>query len=176
MYYPRSNKPRSLWSYHLGLNPPDEYERRILLLHAFVQEDTCYKVANSDWVVNAMSVKLEQPPRPPPLTQGGPIYLPAHHHCLHIAQLFVQNVEISEHTTLEEYRSKITSIRQLWEVLHRRLDGYILANQYILQEPHDYFGGGLCRNSEWEPSNDTVYGEVRIYLHICYLWAFCLTL
>jgi hypothetical protein len=168
MYYPKTNNPRSLWSYHLGLNPPEEAQRRVLRLDAYAQEHSYYKLVGSSEVVSGMSVKLERP-KPPPGTQGGPIYLPVHRHCLHIADCFVDSIETSIHTLPKEYSGKITSIRQLWEVLYRRLHGDILAHEYELQEPHDYFGGRLCRNVDWEARDDIEHGEVRILVSVYYV-------
>ncbi|KIN00562.1 hypothetical protein OIDMADRAFT_145999 [Oidiodendron maius Zn] len=164
LYYPRTNHPRSLWSYHLGPHPPDEAQRRVLRLDTDVDNDICekpyFKLAGSGKKVRALSVHLACHPLPPGGTQGGPIYLPVHRHCLHIADCFIQSVDASMHTSSEEYHGKITSIRQLWEVLYRRLEGYILADQWVLQEPHDYFGGKSCRSMEWEPPNDPPYGAL----------------
>jgi hypothetical protein len=112
--------------------------------------------------VKAMTI---EPYRGQPLRrgQGGPLYLPVHRPCLHIADYFVESIDTSMHTFPEKYSGKITSIRQLWEVLSRRLVGHEgrMWGPFSLQEPHDYFGGDLSR-FEWEPANEGSYGEVRI--------------
>ncbi|KIM93653.1 hypothetical protein OIDMADRAFT_61296 [Oidiodendron maius Zn] len=64
------------------------------------------------------------------------------------------------HTFPREYYGKITSIRQLWEVLYGRLDGSILAHEYVLKEPHDYFWGGRPGQVECEPTDGEPYGEL----------------
>lgn len=110
-----------------------------------------------------MSVHLERNPLPPGKTQGGPIYLPIHGHCVHIADCFVHSVDRGLQIVPQEDHGNITSICQLWEVLYRRLDGYISANEYRILEPHDYFAGSSCRKLEWETDEDELEGEVRIF-------------
>jgi hypothetical protein len=175
IYYPQTSPFCSLWSYHLGLDPPDEAQRRVLRLDADVEEDDYskfyFKLAGSGKEVSAMTVEANR--QPLQRGQGGPIYLPVHRPCLHIADYFVQSIDTSMHTFPEEYYGKITSIRQLWEVLYRRLEGHIW-DQYVLQEPHDYFGGDLSRGVEWEPPNGEPYGEVRISILVYYFYVYSL--
>lgn len=84
-----------------------------------------------------MSVDLDNPISDPE-TEGGPISLPSHLGCVHIADCFVHSIDTDVHAAPEEDHGKITSIRQLWEVLYMRLEGYIDTNEYALAEPHDY--------------------------------------
>lgn len=165
MYYPHNSLDHP-WSYDLMRDPPNEDQRSVLRLDAYAEEDSYFILAESDRVVSALSVEVEYEPPPPLRTQSGPIYLPVHRHCLHTADYFVQSIDTSMHTFPREYDGKITSIRQLWEVLYRRLDGSIVAHEYVLKEPHGYFGGGLPGQVEWEwePTDDEPYGEVRILI------------
>ncbi|KAK8076287.1 hypothetical protein PG994_003559 [Apiospora phragmitis] len=56
---------------------------------------------------------------------------------------------------------EIRSIKQLWQVLHRRMLGTLpVVGEYLIEEPHDYFGGRLCRNVYWELDDDPKYGQL----------------
>lgn len=56
----------------------------------------------------------------------------------------------------------IISVKNLWEVLHRRLRGTAgVVPAWVLPEPHEYFGGRRCRNIDWEPEDDPEHAKVR---------------
>lgn len=53
-----------------------------------------------------------------------------------------------------EPEDEISSLKQLWEVLYRRMPGtHYTPIEQTLPHPFDYYGGKSCRNLEWEPEN-----------------------
>jgi hypothetical protein len=96
---------------------------------------------------------------------GGALYLPVHEACLDIAHQFIKRATDKDKKT-GALGNEINSMRNLWEVLYRRLNGSpIPPNIGFLPEPHDYYGGRLCRGTDWEPPNNPEDGEVSDYPH-----------
>jgi hypothetical protein len=162
-----TDSPQELWPYNLGPDPPDEARRRVLRLDAVYDDNSNYnyiqyfKLAESGQKLRPMTVDLDSISVPE--TDGSPLYLPSHLRCVHIADCFVHSIDTGVLAAPEEDHGKITSIRQLWEVLYRRLPGYEDANEYWSAEPHDYFAGRSCRKADWEYGEDEMEGEVRIF-------------
>lgn len=87
-------------------------------------------------------------------TAGGRLYFPLHQQCFQLAQRFM-----GSRPGPREPQGQISSAEQLWEVLLHRMPGSL--SQYILPEPHDYYGGSGCRNVYWDPDDgEPEYGEV----------------
>src|ERR1700710_1126435 len=110
LYYERStflpsDSPQELWSYNLGDHPPDEARRRVLRLDAVIDDscmtDSCFrpyfKLAESGQQLRGMSVHLDNPE-----TYGGPIHLPSHLRCVHIADCFVHSIDTGVPAAPEE--------------------------------------------------------------------------
>ena len=98
---------------------------------------------------------------------GTPLYLPVHQSCMKLAELFINAYKWRQlrRSVVPEY--DIASDKILWDVLHRRLYGADPhTQQWELPEPHDYFGGKRCRNTEWEPDNDSKEGIVSYFNHL----------
>lgn len=166
-YWPWNAYPRSLYAFHLGPNPPKEAQRSVLRLDAHAHGTSQFDILGSGERVNAMCVKIER--KTPAIDHGGPLYLPVHKLCLQLADCFIDSMGTSMHMSQVLLNDRITSIKQLWEVLYRRLHG----SAWVLPEPHDYFGGRRCRNIDWEALDDPDHGEVcvlaLVYLHLCLL-------
>jgi hypothetical protein len=171
-YWPQDAYPRSLYAFHLGRNPPEEAQRSVLRLNAHAHGTSQFDLLGSGERVNAMCVEIER--KTPTIDHGGPLYLPVHSLCLQLADRFIDSMGTSVNTSQVLPGGRITSIKQLWEVLYRRLYGSLFPYRtWELPEPHDYFGGRRCRNVDWEAGDDLEHGEVRIlalvYLHLCLL-------
>lgn len=167
-YWPRSfSNPESLYTFYLGPNPPKK--TRVLQLDACARGGDRFDIVGSGERVSAMIVDIE--PKPGGIDHGKPLYLPVHGICLQLAECFIDSMKRTSHTPSDD---RITSIKKLWEVLYRRLNGTHTSfppRMGALPEPHDYFGGRLCRNVEWEPGDDIQHAKVRIlilvYLDSC---------
>ena len=148
------------FAYHLGENPPQEADRTVLRIEAQPLGGSLFRLIGSGAEVHAMCVRGDRA-----LCRqkyGGPLYLPAHSACLQLADRFVDSVE-SAPSSPAIPSNGITSIKQLWEVIHRRLYGDVLGfPECILPEPHNYFGGRICRNCEWESGEDQEQADVCI--------------
>lgn len=109
--------------------------------------------------VDAMRVALQL--KKPTPDHGAPLYLPVHPLCLQLADRFVDSVETSLLMAQIIPPDGITSVKNLWEVLHRRLRGTAGGGPaWVLPEPHEYFGGRRCRNIDWEPGDDPEHAKV----------------
>ena len=88
------------------------------------------------------------------------MYLATHRLCLQLADKFIESTKSS--LALAGVPSdSIISIRNLWEVLYRRLPAGLFGDRtLVLLEPHDYFGAKAARNLAWEPSDDDKEAEV----------------
>lgn len=142
--------------YHLGQNPPAESSRVVLSLEANIDCFSYEFQLQSGEVVNAIQVRCTR-------NVGGHLYIPIHEACLHIAHRFIERATDKDQKEGPVVNG-IDSIRSLWEVLYRRVDGS--SNPiYVgyLPEPHDYYGGKLCRGLDWELPNDPEDGDVSNY-------------
>ncbi|KAJ8067647.1 hypothetical protein OCU04_003255 [Sclerotinia nivalis] len=114
--------------------------------------------------VTAFAVKTQKSTPSPIQNRGGDLFIPIHEACMEIAEHYFTTT--SDSSTSEQETSptngKITDIHSLWEVLYRSLLGEAvpLSYPYILEEPHDYYGGRSCRNVYWEPDDDEVFGPL----------------
>lgn len=120
--------------------------RRVVSFEAEAVDD-CYQFRlESSESVHHFELVLARP-QGPGANFGGPLYLPVHETCLHIAHHFIRRAIENENTATNE----INSFIGLWEVLYRRLDGMPhLSRIGFLPEPHDYFGGKRCRTMDAE--------------------------
>ncbi|MCJ1329976.1 hypothetical protein MMC10_006657 [Thelotrema lepadinum] len=145
------------YPFDLGPNPPEESQRSVLRLDAVSSDgSTSFVTTESGKQVEAMRVDLS--PLSPILDHGGLLYLPVHRSCLQLADQFIASTKSSPFMTGTP-QDGITSIMNLWETLYRRLRGDVLCSRtFILPELHDYFGGRLCRNVDWERSSDPEHG------------------
>ena len=155
-YWPPS--PCTTCSFHLGPDPPDEGQRSVLPLDAH-SHGTSFFLLESGKPVDVMGVAiLPQNPKP---DHGALLYFPAHGFCLQVSHRFVESVEKSLVMAQLIPHDGITSAKNFWEVLHRRFCAIIDGTRtWVLPEPHDYFGGRLCRNIDWEPEKDPEHAEV----------------
>lgn len=102
---------------------------------------------------------------PGPVTRGGPLYIPMHKLCLQMAEHFIDAVKRRTEMLGEVPPSdSVASRKKLWEVLSHRLHGRRFMQARRIDEPHDYFGGRICRNVYWDAGDDSLYGEVCIML------------
>jgi hypothetical protein len=161
-YVPRK---QGLYGLGLGSNVPDEAQRRVLRLDALALDTSMFQIIESDKQVDPMKIKVTIVN--PGTSLGSPLYLPIHNVCLKIVDSFLDSVRIPLHNIRVQIGDKITSEKHLWEVLYRRLSGDAFGSNYILPEPHDYFGGGNCRGLEWDLGNDKKHGEVSILTCLC---------
>jgi hypothetical protein len=91
---------------------------------------------------------------------GGPLYLPVHSLCLELSDRYIENATTSNQKAEELPIDIVTSVKQLWEALYRRLFGSIIPEiGGELPEPHEYFGGRLCRNVYWELGDNPAHGK-----------------
>jgi len=134
----------------------------VLRLDAHAHGTSQFDILGSSKRVNAMCVEIEQ--KTPAIDRGGPLYLPVHRLCLQLADCFINSIGTSMQMSQVLLDDRITSIKQLWEVLYRRLHGSIFPSiqTWELPEPHDYFGGRRCRNVYWEAGDDPDHGEVCV--------------
>ncbi|KAF3770049.1 hypothetical protein M406DRAFT_325523 [Cryphonectria parasitica EP155] len=151
-------------TYHFVLGPkpsPDE-QRTVLQLEAeaddtgrFLILDTTTAPSVSGKLLAAMCVEIDKPKPPPgPPEHGAPLYLPVHRACLELANRFISSTETSLLSGQTVAPDGITSIRQLWEVLYRRLPWTLHGRTWVLPSPQEYFGGELYRNLSYEPDDD----------------------
>lgn len=109
--------------------------------------------------VDAMRVALQQ--KKPKPDHGAPLYLPVHPLCLQLADRFVDSVETSMLKAQIIPLDGITSVKNMWEVLHCRLRGtFDGVPAWVLPEPHEYCGGRGCLNIDWEPGDDPEHAKV----------------
>jgi hypothetical protein len=100
----------------------------------------------------------------PSESRGGDLYLPVHEVCLEIADRFIEFRAEDSRKNATSQLDGISSIKQLWEVLYRRLDGSpVQSNIRYLPEPHDYYGGRTCRGIDWVCGDDPEAVEVSFY-------------
>jgi len=159
-YWPREVYPRSSYAFHLGPNPPEEPQRSVLRLDAHAYDTYQFDLLGSGKRVDVMCVEIDQ--KTPAITHGGALYLPVHSLCVQLADRFIDSMGTSIHTSQVLPSDRIHSIKQLWEVLYRRLNGSLsFVRTWILPEPHDYFGGRECRNVYWEPWDE--HGQVHTF-------------
>lgn len=143
----------SHYSAKLGPNPAQESQRRVLQLDATYSEHNYFKIVDSGTTVGAFSIG--------PHDSGETLYLAVHRLCTQLAERFIDSRAESHDTFQIGPHDKISSLKQLWEVLYRRVPGSMqLSSEYILPEPHDYYGGRSARNVEWERDDDDEYGTV----------------
>ncbi|KAI1393090.1 uncharacterized protein F4822DRAFT_393052 [Hypoxylon trugodes] len=157
IYWPQA--PSGSYALDLGPNPPTELKRRVLRLDSEYSEHNQFKILESGATVSAFTVGAGSPTST--VTSGGTFYLAVHGVCNQLAEHFIDSRAEARDTFQIGPQDKISSIKQLWEVLYRRMPGSTpLNSEYILPEPHAYYGGRYCRNVYWEPSDDLEYGEL----------------
>ncbi|KAH8678383.1 hypothetical protein BX600DRAFT_507334 [Xylariales sp. PMI_506] len=156
-YWPR--QPWGAYGFYLGPEPPADTCRRVLQLDAQCDDHNQFKVSGSPQAIEAFYVELDH--SSPRVTQGGALYLVTHRACLQLAHRFIDGREEVQDTFNMRPEDEISCIKQLWEVLYRRMPASLPSiSEYILAEPHDYFGGRRCRNVYWEPDDDIQYGQL----------------
>ncbi|KAK8002171.1 hypothetical protein PG991_014393 [Apiospora marii] len=148
----------------LGPNPPKDSTRRVLELDAQCDDNNRFQILKSGETVEAFYV------RPDVLTPGpnvgGPLYMAVHAPCITLARRFIESRgEEQQQQQGDSFHmgpdDEPRSIKQLWQVLHRRIRGTLpLVSEYLVEEPHDYFGGRFCRNIYWERDDDPEYGQL----------------
>lgn len=145
--------------------PAESAQRHVLRLNARYKEHNHFEILESGEVVNAFIADG-------PMRQGQPFYLAIHSLCNKLAENFINSRTTTNDIFQIGPEDEISSIKQLWEVLHRRMRGYGPGNsEYILPNPFDYFGGRYCRNVYWERDDNPEYGKVRTTIsnHVPYL-------
>lgn len=78
----------------------------------------------------------------------GHLYFPTHKTCFELCQRFIDSRSESRDTFEMQPNEQISSIKQLWEILHHR--HATSASKTELREPHKYYGGKQCRNVYWD--------------------------
>ncbi|KAI1771558.1 hypothetical protein F4818DRAFT_429386 [Hypoxylon cercidicola] len=151
--------PGQAYGLDLGPNPAVESQRHVLQLDAQYYEHNQFKILESGATVRAFTVGADLPT--PAVTSGGSFYLAVHRLCNQLAERFIGSRAEAHNTFQISPRDEISSVKQLWEVLYRRMPGSMpLTSEYILPEPHDYYGGRRCRNVYWERDDDPDYGQL----------------
>ncbi|KAI9643087.1 hypothetical protein NHQ30_008822 [Ciborinia camelliae] len=117
--------------------------------------------------VTAFAVETQKFTPSPIQNGGGDLFIPIHEACMEVTEnyftttskLQLSNKQAEERVPTDD---RITDIYSFWEVLYRRLFGETvpLSYPYILDEPHDYYGGRSCRNVYWEPDDDETFGPL----------------
>lgn len=160
-YFPQSSGDDvQSYPFRLGSDLPHEDPRSVLQLEAFTEDgDYIFEHSESGERLTVFHVKHTRG-KTPKLSRGGPLYIPIHSMCLQLASRLTN----SACTSKKSHGGSINSIKSLWEVLYRRLRGlsHPVPSTWMIQEPHDYFGGTGCRNLEWEANNDPEFGQVCI--------------
>jgi len=169
-YWPRSVQPpvEYEYAYHLGPNPPEETHRSVVRLEVEGTGTSRFELPNSGEIVHTMWAEYVRGNKQRQ-AHGGPLYLPFHGVCLDLTHHFIESAATFNQTGEGLPNDRITSLKQLWEIYYRRVNGAWTAvpDAYgTLPEPHDYFGGYRCRNTYWAPEDDPAYGEVRISFHL----------
>ncbi|KAI0965056.1 hypothetical protein F4678DRAFT_454043 [Xylaria arbuscula] len=134
----------------LGSESADGIQSHVLQLEASYDDCNRFPVPGLGTAVEAFSV--------PP--EGGPLYLPLHKLCYQLAERFIDSRAEFQDITGVNPGDEISSIKQLWEVLYRRMPGSFLSSEYILPDPYEYYGGRGCRNVYWEPDDDPADGQL----------------
>lgn len=151
--------PRTAYSFSLGHHPPEEDQRSVLRLKASSDETSSFTILKSGERVEVMCVAIQR--RTPSRDHGAPLFLPVHPLCLQLADRFIDSMETSLLMAQVIPPDGITSVKNLWEVLHRRLPANSTCfPAWALPEPHEYFGGRRCRNVYWAPGDDPEHAEV----------------
>lgn len=142
-YWPPS--PRTEYSFNLGPHPPEEDQRSVLRLEARSDDTTSFYILKSGEHVKVMCGAIQL--RNPSPDHGAPLFLPVHPLCLQLADRFIDSMETSLLMAQVIPPDGITSVKNLWEVLHRRLPGTsFCVSTSVLPEPHEYFGVIRCRD------------------------------
>lgn len=162
-YWPPS--PRTAYSFSLGYHPPEEDQRSVLRFKACSDETSSFNILKSGEHVKVMYVDVEL--RTPSPDHGAPLFLPIHPLCLQLADRFIDSMETSLLMAQVIPPDGITSVKNLWEALHRRLPGTSsCVPASALLEPHEYFGGRRCRDVYWEPGDDPEHAKVSYSTYI----------
>jgi hypothetical protein len=112
--------------------------------------------------VNAMCVEIGR--ETPAIDRGGPLYLLVHSLCLQLADCFIDSIGTSTHPPQALPSDRITSIKQLWQVLYRRLYGSLFPYRtWELPEPHEYFVNGL-HPQEYMSARILTLTALQVYL------------
>lgn len=153
--------PRTAYPFHLGPDPPKEVQRSVLRIDPRSHGTASFVLLASGEHVDTIRVAIQQ--KKPKPHHGAPLCLPVHPLCLQLADRFVDIVETSLLKAQIIPLDGITSIKNLWEVLHCRLRGTVDGvSAWVLPEPHEYFGGRRCRNIDWEPGDDPEHAKVSL--------------
>lgn len=156
-YWPTS--PRTAYSFHLGPKPAEEGERSVLRLEVRSDGTPSFVLLESGEHVDALCAAIQ--PRKPTPDHGTPLYLPVHCLCIQLADRFIDSMEKSLLMAQVIPLDGITSVKNFWEVLHRRLCGNAgCVTALVLPEPHECFGGRRYRNIYWEPGDDPEHAKV----------------
>ena len=144
------------YAYYLGRNPPADTDRNVLRLDAHADDGTVFEIRATGDRVIPMEVDLQ------PNSRGsGPLYMPMHRSCLTVADHFIGSMALTTQSSQSQDGIRITSIKQLWEVIYRRVPGSWHCSTWVPPEPHDYFGGRSCRNVDYEPGDDEEFAKVQ---------------
>ena len=148
---------RKSYAYAMDRHPhaAESAQRHVLRLNARYEEHNQFEILESGEIVSVFIADGH-------MRQGKPFYLAIHSLCNKLAGKFINSRTNTNDSFQIGSEDEISSIKQLWEVLHRRMPGYGPGNsEHILPNPFDYFGGRRCRNVYWERVDDPEYGKVR---------------
>ncbi|KAK8050961.1 hypothetical protein PG993_002346 [Apiospora rasikravindrae] len=130
---------------------PAHAQRCVLQFPAEYDERKGFPLVASGEYAIAMDIRLT----------GGHLYFPVHRQCSQLAQRLMDGRPVSRDTFQTQPGEEISSVKQLWELFLHRMPGS--RSQYILPEPHDYYGGSGCRNVYWNPNDgEPEYGEANL--------------
>lgn len=154
-YFLQTSCETVIYGYSLSSDTPDNSYREVLRLDAYTEEGNNRLVLQASGAqVNAFSPIYERPK--PGQLPAKPLHIPIHRVCLQIADRYIESTDAVRNLPA----GSITSTRNLWEVLYRRVSRSLFMADTVLSEPHGYFGGRHCRGRDWQPGNQPVYWEV----------------
>ena len=142
----------------LGPSPPDDSKRHVLRLNTRHVSRGYWKILDSGETIEPFTLMGEEDS--PGIVEEGALYLIIHDRCIQLVERFIEK-SVDQNTFHIHPEDEISSIKQLWQVMHRRMPGcHIYMPKNELPDPFEYYGGRGCRQRMWE-DDEMGDGEVR---------------
>jgi len=94
----------------------------------------------------------------------GALYIPVHSTCMTLADHYIaRSRSCMSNASTDPPAGSISSIDDLWEVLHHRLLGTFTSSTWKPLEPNDFYDKSYCRNVDWEAGDTPAYGVVSYH-------------
>lgn len=153
LYWP-STWPK--YAYHRKSTSSQDSSRIVLQLPArsLSDESNHFQLLQTNKQVAAFDLSFDTSRRG--ISQGSPLYLPVHQSCLDLVMIFIScSTDTSARNSAGVPNGSLTSLKQLWEILYRRLASDPTQRRTkVVNDPNRYF-------TQWCGDDEVCWAEAN---------------